>query len=296
MSGDDAEQPGDDMEQRRLGSLTTTVLGFGCWPIAAHADELEEGRAERTVHAALDAGIRLFDTARAYAPGSDNGAGERQLAAALASWDGDRDEVVVATKVVSSRDEHGRWVRDGRPATVRAWAREACDNLGVEHLDLLQSHAVDPDVPWAETVGALADLRAEGLVREVGVSNVTAAQVREAVGITEVASVQNETNPSRVDRPVLDLCSDLGITYLPYSPFGGPGAAARLGDRHPALVTVADRHGVSPHQVCLAWLRSLDDVVLPIPAATRPATIRDSAAAADLELTPADLADLEGLG
>ena len=284
------------MEQRAVGSLTTTVLGFGCWPIAGYADELEDGRAEATVHAALDAGIRFFDTARAYCPDGDTGYGERQLAAALRAWDGDRDEAVVATKVVSSRDDAGRWVRDGRPATVRAWAQEACHNLEVDHLDLLQSHAVDPDVPWAETVGALADLRDEGLAREVGISNVSAAQVREAVGITDVATVQNESNASRVDHDVLEVCAELGITYLPYSPFGGPGAASRLGHRHPALQTVADRHGVSPHRVCLAWLRSLDDVVLPIPAATRPATIRDSAAAADLELTDEDLADLDGLG
>lgn len=284
------------MDQRTIGSLTTTVLGFGCWPIAGYADDLEPGQAERTIHAALDAGIRLFDTARAYCPGSDNGYGERQLAAALRRWDGDRDEVVVATKVVSGRDDAGHWIRDGRPATVRAWAQEACANLGVDHLDLLQSHAVDPDVPWAETVGALGDLRDEGLVREVGISNVTAAQVWEAVEVTDIATVQNETNPSRVDRDVLDVCAELDVTYLPYSPFGGPGGAKQLGARHPALATVADRHDVSPHQVCLAWLRSLDDVVLPIPAATRPATIRDSAAAADLELTDDDLTTLADLG
>ncbi len=283
------------MQERTLGQFTTTVLGFGCWPIAGYADDLEPGQAERTIHAALDAGIRLFDTARAYCPGSDNGYGERQLAAALRRWDGDRDSVLVATKVVSGRDEAGHWVRDGRPAAVRAWAQEACTNLGVDHLDLLQSHAVDPAVPWAETVGALGDLRDEGLVREVGISNVSAAQVWEAVEVTDVATVQNETNPNGVDRPVLDVCRELGITYLPYSPFGGPGAAGRLAERHPALATVAERHGVSPHQVCLAWLRSLDEVVLPIPAATRPATIRDSAAAADLTLTDEDLGDLAHL-
>ena len=284
------------MDQRQLGDLTTTVLGFGCWPIAGYVHDLDEGQPERTIHAALDAGIRLFDTARAYCPGGENGYGERQLARALRRWDGDRDEVVVATKVVSGRDDAGHWIRDGRPATVRAWAQEACGHLGVEHLDLLQSHAVDPEVPWVETVGALSDLRDEGLVREVGISNVTAAQVWEAVEVTDIASVQNETNPDGVDRPVLAACHELGITYLPYSPFGGPGSASRLGERHPALATVAERHGVSPHQVCLAWLRSLDDVVLPIPAATRPTTIRDSAAAAALHLTDEDVADLADLG
>ncbi len=284
------------MQTRQLGELTATVLGMGCWPIAAYVDDLDDGQAERTIHAALDAGIRLFDTARAYCPGGDTGFGERQLAAALRRWGGDRDEVVVATKVVSSRDAEGHWIRDGRPATVRTWAREACTQLGVDHLDLLQSHAVDPDVPFAETLGALDDLREDGVVREVGISNVSAAQVWDAVEITDVASVQNETNPDRVDRAVLDVCGELGITSLPYSPFGGPSAAKDLGDRHPALREVDERHGVSPHQVCLAWLRSLDPVVLPIPAATRPATIRDSAAAADLRLTDEDLTTLADLG
>lgn len=283
------------MQTRQLGGFTTTVLGMGCWPIAAYVDDLDEGQAERTIHAALDAGIRLFDTARAYCPDGDNGFGERQLAAALRRWSGDRDEVVVATKVVSYRDGAGHWARDGRPETVRAWAREACDHLGVDHLDLLQSHAVDPEVPFAETVGALDELREEGIVREVGISNVSAAQVWEAVEITDLAAVQNEINPSTGDRAVLDVCSELDITFLPYSPFGGPGGAKRLGERHPVLAEVADRHGVSSHQICLAWLRSLDPVVLPIPAATRPATIRDSAAAAELELTDDDLATLAEL-
>lgn len=283
------------MDTTRLGGLTATVLGMGCWPIADRADELDEERVERTVHAALDAGIRLFDTARAYCPDGRNGHGERQLAAALASWTGDRDQVVVATKVVSFRTPGGRWDRNGSPEAVHAWAREACDNLGVDHLDLLQSHAVDPAVPFAETVGALAELREQGVAREVGISNVSTDQVREAAGIVELASVQNETNPDRVDRDVLDVCAELGVVFLPYSPFGGPGAAKQLDERHPALAEVAGRHGVSPHQVCLAWLRSLDDVVLPIPAATRPETIRDSAAAADLELTDDDRAILESV-
>lgn len=284
------------MQTRALGDLTTTVLGMGCWPIAAYADQLDRAQPERTIHAALDAGIRLFDTARAYCPGGANGAGERQLAAALRTWPGTRDDVVVATKVVSFRTTSGAWDRDGRPETVHAWAREACQALGVDHIDLLQAHAVDPAVPWPETIGALGELREQGVTREVGISNVTAAEVRAAAEAVPLASVQNETNPDQVDRAVLDVCRELGIVYLPYSPFGGPRGARRLGEEHPALATVGARHGVSAHQVCLAWLRSLADVVLPIPAATRPATIRDSAAATELDLTDDDLAALAHLG
>lgn len=282
------------METRRLGPLDVSAVGMGCWPLASFAHELPDRAAERTVHAALEAGVRFFDTARAYCPGGDNGFGERQLAAALARSTTADDEVVVATKVVSTRGPGGAWLRDGSPAAVRSFTEEALVALGVETIDLLQAHAVDPRVPWAETVGALADLRRDGLAREIGVSNVTAAQVREAHEIVPLASVQNRTGPDEVDAAVIAVCAELGVGFLPYSPFGGTGRAASLGDRHPVLVGVAARHDVSPHRVALAWLLSLDERVVPIPAATRPATIADSAAAADLPLTASDLAELDG--
>lgn len=284
------------MDTRRLGDLDVTAIGMGCWPIAGHVHDLPADGPERTVHAALDAGIRFFDTARAYCPGGDNGFGERQLASALARSSVPRDEVVVATKVVSTRSPGGAWLRDGTPTAVRAHTEEALVALGVETVDLLQAHAVDPAVPWEETVGALARQRERGLAREIGVSNVTAAQVRAAHAVVPLASVQNETGPDGVDADVLAVCSELGIGFLPYSPFGGPGRAAGLADRHPVLAHVAARHDATPHQVCLAWLLSLDEAVVPIPASTRPATVTASAAAATLRLSADDLDDLAGLG
>ena len=281
------------MRTRRLGDLEVTTIGMGCWPIAGNVHDLPPDAPDRTIHAALDAGIRFFDTARAYAPAADNGYGEQQLSSALARSSVPRDEVVVATKVVSTRSLGGRWAVDGSPRAVRSWTQQACANLSVGSLDLLQAHAVDPDVPWAETVGALAEMVETGLARHIGVSNVTADQVREAHEVHPLASVQNETGADGVDEDVVAVCAELGIGYLPYSPFGGEGRAAGLADRHPVLRTVADRHGVSPHQVCLAWLLAIDDVVVPIPAATRPATITDSAAAAELELTADDVAELD---
>lgn len=282
----------DDVDTRALGGLAVTEIGMGCWPIAGYVHDLAPDAPERTVHAALDAGVRFFDTARAYCPGGDNGFGERQLASALARSSVPRDEVVVATKVVSTRGPGGAWLRDGSPRAVRDFTEEALTALGVEAIDLLQAHAVDPAVPWAETVGALADLRGEGLAREIGVSNVSAAQVREANAIVPLASVQNQTGPDGVDGRVVRACSELGIGFLPYSPFGGPGRAAGLGDRHPSLAAVGARHGASAHQVCLAWLLALDEVVVPIPASTRPATIRSSAVAAELTLTDEDRDEL----
>lgn len=281
------------MDTRRLGSLEVTAIGLGCWPIAGHVHDLDGDAPERTIHAALDAGVRLFDTARAYCAGADVGFGERQLAAALARSTVDRDEVVVATKVVSTRAPSGAWVRDGTPHAVRSFTEDALRALSTDRIDLLQSHAVDPDVPFEETVGAMRDLRDEGLARELGVSNVTAAQVRLAHDVVPLASVQNETGADRVDEEVVAVCAELGIGFLPYSPFGGPGSAASLADRHPVLATVGERHDASAHQVCLAWLLALDDQVVPIPASTRPETVASSAAAADLALTADDLAELD---
>lgn len=266
---------------------------MGCWPIAGQVGRLDEDAADRTIHAALAAGVRFFDTARAYCPAGDNGFGERQLTSALARSDVDRDEIVVATKVVSTRAPGGTWIRDGTPRAVRQFTEDALDALAVERIDLLQAHAVDPRVPWVETVGALRELRDEGLAAHIGISNVTADQVREAAAVVELASVQNETGADGVDEDVLAVCTELDIGYLPYSPFGGPGRAASLGQRHPVLAEVGARHDASPHEVCLAWLLALDDVVVPIPASTRPTTMRSSAAAVDLDLTDDDLAVLD---
>jgi aryl-alcohol dehydrogenase-like predicted oxidoreductase len=281
------------VETRSLGDVEVTAIGMGCWPIADRAHELGRAGVDATVRAALGAGVRLFDTARAYCPRDENGFGERQLADALGRTDVDRDEVVVATKVVSTRAPGGSWVADGTPAAVHAFTREALANLGVERIDLLQAHTVDPRVPWAETVGALREVRDEGLAAAIGVSNVTAAQVREAHAIVALASVQNESGADGIDEEVLGTCSELGVGFLPYSPFGGPHRAGRLEDRHPVLAEVAARHGATAHQVCLAWLLALDPVVVPIPGATRPGTISASAAATDLRLDEEDLTVLD---
>lgn len=283
------------MRTRSLGDVEVSSIGMGCWPIAHRARELGQTAVDATVHAALDAGVRFFDTARAYCPRDENGFGERQLADALTRADVDRDEVVVATKIVSTRAPGGAWVADGSPEAVHAFTREALANLGVERIDLLQAHTVDGSVPWAETVGALREVRDEGLAAAIGVSNVTAAEVREAHAVVPLASVQNESGADGIDEEVLRVCSELGIGFLPYSPFGGPHRAGRLEDRHPVLARVAARHDATPHQVCLAWLLALDPVVVPIPGATRPATIRASAAAAALEpeLDEGDLAALD---
>jgi len=251
----------------------------------------------RTIHAALDGGVTLVDTADAYCTSAaDVGHNERLVARALRSYPGAAESVVIATKGGHVRPPDGSWQLDGRPEHLR----RACDAsllaLGVEVIDLYQFHRPDPRVPFAESVGAIAALREDGKVRDVGISNVSIAQIDEACGIVEVASVQNEFSPDlRSSDAELAHCERLGIAFLAYSPLGGAGAARTIGRRHPRFAEVAAARGVSPQQVVLAWVAAQSPAVIPIAGASRPETIRDSSAAAELDLSAAEREALDGV-
>ena len=281
------------MQQRTLGDRTVGAIGLGGMPLSIEGRP-DEAQAVRTVHAALDAGVTLLDTADAYCLGPHEvGHNERLLARALASWSGDRDAVVVATKGGHTRPPDGSWALDGSREHLRAACEASLTALGVEAIGLYQFHRPDPQVPWAESVGALEELRAEGKVQLVGVSNADPAQIREAAAITPLAAVQNELSPRfRSSEPEVDLCADLGVAFLPWSPLGGIAQAGGLGAAHAAFAEVAAERGVSPQQVCLAWLLAKAPVVVPIPGARRVESILDSVAAADLVLSDEELARL----
>ena len=282
------------MQQRSLGDRTVGAIGLGGMPLSIEGRP-DEAQAVRTVHAALDAGVTLLDTADAYCLGPDEvGHNERLLAKALASWSGDRDAVLIATKGGHTRPPDGSWALDGSREHLRAACEASLQALGVEAIGLYQFHRPDPQVPWAESVGALEELRQEGKVQLVGVSNADPAQIREAAAITQLAAVQNELSPRfRSSEPEVDLCTELGVAFLPWSPLGGIGKAGDLGGEHDAFAQVGAERGVSPQQVCLAWLLAKSPVVIPIPGARRVESIVDSAAAADLVLTDEELARLE---
>jgi aryl-alcohol dehydrogenase-like predicted oxidoreductase len=252
----------------------------------------EEGQAIRTIHAALDAGVTLIDTADVYCHDDrDIGHNERLIAKALA---GRGAKVTVATKGGLRRPD-GDWTRDARPERLAAACEASLKALGVAAVDLYQLHAPDPAVPFVESVGAIARLREQGKVVRVGLSNVSAEELAEARRIVPIASVQNRWNPGSrgPERDgVLAACTAAGIAFLPYSPFGGAGGASRLGDQ-PRLAAEAARRGVSTHRLVLAWMLAKSPVVIPIPGARREASTRDSAAAADMELTAADVAAVE---
>jgi aryl-alcohol dehydrogenase-like predicted oxidoreductase len=281
------------MPTRRLGGLQVSAIGLGEMQLSL-AGRPDEAQAFRTVHAALDAGVTLIDTADAYCiDDSDTGHGERLVAKALAAWPGDRDRVLVATKGGHTRPG-GRWEVDGRPEHLRQACEASLRALGVEAIGLYQLHRPDPKVPFAESVGALAELKAAGKVRLVGLSNVSVDQINQARQLVEVASVQNEFSPRfRRSEGELVFCAAQRIAFLPWSPLGGSHQSRGLGSRHRAFAEVADAHGVSPQQVALAWELAKAPVVIPIPGASRPETITDSLAAAGLRLSDDELARLD---
>jgi len=283
------------VRHRTIGTTRVGAIGLGAMPlsVAGHPSVAE---ADRVVHAALDAGVTLVDTADAYSVGlEDFGAGEEVVARALRSWGGDRDAVLVATKGGHTRERDGAWTLNGRPAYLRRAAQDSARRLGVEAIGLYQFHRPDPEVPYAESVGALKELHDAGTIRMAGISNADPAQIRLSRDMLgdALVSVQNELSPAyRSSEPELRLCAELGLAFLPWSPLGGMGKAADLGGEHAAFAEVAAARGVSPQQVALAWLLAKAEVVVPIPGSSRPETIRDSAAAADLELTAEELARL----
>ncbi|MDF3045039.1 MAG: aldo/keto reductase [Ornithinibacter sp.] len=284
------------MKQRPLGDAHVGAIGLGGMPMSIEGRP-EEARSLATIHAALDAGVTLVDTADAYhLEAGEVGHNEELIARGLRTWSGDASAVIVATKGGHLRPGDGSWTRNGDPAYLKQAAKESARRLGVEAIGLYQFHRPDPKVPYAESVGALADLLDEGVILRAGISNASVAQIDEANEVLggRLVSVQNQFSPAfRSSRGELDHCARLGIAFLPWSPLGGIRNAGALGSRHAAFAQIADTHGVSPQQVTLAWQLSLADVVIPIPGASRPESIEDSARAAELELSDEELARLD---
>jgi aryl-alcohol dehydrogenase-like predicted oxidoreductase len=273
---------------RQLAGTEVFPIGLGEMPMSLSSRPPEE-RSIRTIHAALDAGVNLIDTADAYAwDEHDIGHGERLLAQALR---GRRDGVIVATKGGHTRRGEA-WELDGTPEHLRAACEASLRALETDRIDLYQYHRPDPDVPYAESIGALKELQDEGKVRWVGISNANVEQVELACSIVDIVAVQNQLSleyRSPIRKGEVALCEERGIAFLPWSPLGGISSAAEAAKSHDPVREAADAHGVSPQQVALAWLLSLSPAVIPIPGASRPESIQDSVRAVDLELSDAEL-------
>ena len=271
------------MQQRPIGNRTVSAIGLGEMPLSI------EGRPDRrqavaTIHASLDAGVTIIDTADAYSLSvQEHGHGEELVAEALAAYGGPTDEVLVATKGGHRRPGDGSWTVHGDPAYIKEACEASLKRLGVDAIGLYQYHRPDPKVPWAESVGALAELLDEGKILMAGVSNATVAQIDEAQQVLggRLVSVQNQFSPRfRSSESELEHCEKLGIVFIPWSPLGGIGRADDIEHTYPAFAAVAKEVGASPQQVTLAWMLAKGSRVIPIPGSSRPETAVSSPAAA----------------
>lgn len=282
------------MKPRRLGADGPEVspVGLGAMLLSI-AGRPPEAQAIRVVHAALDAGITFIDTADAYClDENDFNHNERLLAKALAQKPS--ASAIVATKCACRRPG-GAWTVDARPEYLTEAAHASLRALGVSTIDLLQLHAPDSRVPFEDSVGALAELRRQGKVRHVGLSNVSVQEIAQARRIVPIASVQNRYNlvsrqPERDG--VLEYCTRHGIAFIAYSPFGGSRLAPELGTLG-GLSAIAKRRRVSPYRLAIAWLLAKSPVVIAIPGARRPESISDTARAANIDLDRAELVEIE---
>jgi aryl-alcohol dehydrogenase-like predicted oxidoreductase len=281
---------------RSLGPDIPAVSAIGLGGMALSlTDRPPASQAIKVIHAALDAGVSLIDTADVYClDDRDLGHNERLIAQALGSWSGARDRVLVATKGGMTRPG-GRWERNGHPDHLRRACDRSLQALDVERIDLYQLHAPDAGVPFAESVGALADLRAQGKIRWIGLSNVSVSEIEEASRIAPIQSVQNRLNPffrEALDTGVVAHCAAHGIGFLAYSPVGGGRLNKKL-PLHAIVAALAERHGATAHAVTLAWVLAQGPIVVPIPSARTVEHALDSIRALAVSLNEEELGAID---
>jgi aryl-alcohol dehydrogenase-like predicted oxidoreductase len=261
------------------GDLEVRRLGFGAMHLSVDTREASVA----VVRRAVELGVTLIDTAYLYG----GGANEELLVEALHPYP---DGVLVTTKVgVARSGPSGKWQLDGRPEVLRDQVERALTRLRMERLELLQLHRVDPEVPLADQVGTLRDLRAEGKIGRIGLSEVTVDELRQARGIVDVASVQNRYNLlDREHEAVLTACTEAGIAFLPWRPV----AAGAFG-AHEGIASVAADLGATPTQVAIAWLLARSPVMLPIPGTASVRHLEENVAAGELHLSDGQRATLD---
>lgn len=261
---------GGDLTVRRLGFGAMRITGDGIWGEPHDRDE-----ARAVLRRALELGINLIDTADAYGPDVS----ENLIAEALYPYPKD---LVIATKGGLIRKGPGRWDPDGRPAHLREALAGSLQRLRLERIDVYQFHRPDPHVPFEESVGALAELRNEGKIRHVGLSNVTTEQLAQARRIVPIVSVQNRYNlTDRDSEPVLDACAKDGIAFIPWFPL----ATGKLAQQGGPLDQIARRHHAEPSQIALAWLLQRSPVMLPIPGTSSVRHLEENIAGAGITLS-----------
>lgn len=269
---------GGDLTVNRFGFGAMRLTGEGIWGEPADPEECK-----RVLRRALELGINLIDTADSYGPEVS----ERLIAEALYPYP---DELVIATKGGLTRPGPNRWIPNGRPEHLRAACEGSLRRLRVDRIDVYQFHRPDPQVPFEESVGALVELKNEGKIRHIGLSNVNVDQLERAQKLTPIVSVQNRYSLfDRSSEPVLDDCSQEGVAFIPWRPVEGGEVISAGG----VLAGIAMKYRATPTQVALAWLLAHSPVMLPIPGTSRVKHLEENLGAVALELAPSELADLD---
>ena len=267
---------GGDLVVRRMGFGAMRITGNGIW-----GEPPDEGQAMATLRRVVELGVNFIDTADSYGPEVS----ERLIAEALYPYP---DDLVIATKGGLVRPGPGRWNPDGRPEHLRAACEGSLRRLRLEQIPLYQLHRPDPKVPLADSLGTLVELKDEGKIAHIGVSNVSESQLRAAQQITPVVSVQNRYNVAdRGSESMVDTSELEQIAFLPWAPI-------QQADGNPAVAGAAKRHGASPRQIVLAWLLARSPQMLPIPGTGSPEHAEANVAAASIELSPDEVAAITG--
>ena len=267
---------GGDLTVRRRGLGAMRITGPGIW-----GEPPDHGEAIAVLRRAVDLGVNFIDTADSYGPFVS----ERLIAEALHPYP---DDLVIATKGGLQRTGPGKWPADGRPQHLRAACDGSLERLRLDQIPLYQFHRPDPNVPFEDSVGMLVELKNEGKIRHIGLSNVNEQQLDTAMHMTPIVSVQNRY--SRVDRSsesMLDRCEQESIAFLPWAPI----ESGQI-HRDASITRVATAHGAPPHQVALAWLLARSPVMVPIPGTGSVAHLEENEAAVEVALTPAEVAEL----
>jgi pyridoxine 4-dehydrogenase len=269
---------GGDLTVRRLGFGAMRITGEGIW-----GEPKDRTGAVKLMRHVVESGVNFIDTADAYGPNVS----EEIIAEALAPY---RDGVVIATKAGFERSGPDRWEMNGRPEHLRSAVEGSLKRLKLERIDLLQLHRIDPDVPVAESLGALVELQSAGKIRHIGLSQVTVAELKEAQKTATIVSIQNRYNVAdREYEDEVEECERQQLAFLPWYPLAGEGTPA-----HDALARIAKAHDSSPTQVALIWLLARSPQMLPIPGTSSIAHFDENIASADLELTLAEMKELSG--
>ena len=287
------------MKTRPFGNvgLSLSVIGLGGMPMSIEGRP-DEAQSVRAIHAALDAGMTLIDTANVYCLDDDDiGHNERLIAKAIAAWSGKRDAIHVATKGGLVRPG-GAWRSSASAKALRAACEKSLVALGASarsgRIWLYQLHAPDPNVPLEDSVGELAKLKSEGKIEHVGLSNVDVEEIERARRIVPIVSVQNRMNPHdkrSITNGVLAHCEKNGIAFLPYSPVGGGRGLAKItGDAK--LAAIAKKHGATAPEIAIAWCAQRSSVCFPIPGASKPESATSSARAASITLDASEMKEL----